>query len=511
MGIASNDTLGLRSVKEISRKPRRDLTPEEDRLQVEKSNYHRLILKNVVRDTYEAIKKARDQPRIGLLLSGGVDSVTILWEMLDAGIKPHIYTFRIPQTESRPRGDLGSDSIKALKLAERYGLTHTVVDMPYDSDVLAEFLVETYRKYGTDLMKSTPDFEVMTIVRQMFIAAEEEGITDLFLGMGDGDIHLVGKSHEMRALYRGFTQNEIDGRRINPYRNPQLLVMQAMANDLGMAAHFPHTLTAHMQPYQGVSWEVTNFPTLKAVSMRAYDKEHQECGVKVMVKPLQTGDTGSREYFDGRLSDSSFARAVAGKDITSAVVLYNVLNPERITSRGSRNFSGEQSEWDWFAHVTEGAEIFQEDARPLLTRGNDGIIRAELPKELTEIMENGPDPFSPFGLEDMAVLDEEGNPDSRIDCFGNAFYQGSAVTCVTCPRAMAGLCGEYDPDNKAGISDCSIWGNMTRRNKTVIEEMRDIYPDQPFKDLWQGYIDLYQKYVSEGLAKEPIFSEDSQK
>lgn len=507
--IASNNTLGLRSVKEIPRKPKRDLTPEEDRIQMEKSRYHRLILRNVVRDTRDAIQEVRSEPRIGLLLSGGVDSVTILWEMLDAGIKPHVYTFRIPQTESRPNGDLGSDAEKAIKLARRYGLSHTVVDLPYDSDVLAEFLIHTYRTYGADRMKSTPDFEVLTIIRQIFLTAHEEGMTDLFLGIGDGDIHLVGKKNEIRGLYRGFTQNEVDGRRISPYRSTQILVIQQMAADLGMAAHFPHTLVAHMQPYQGVSWEVTNFPVLKAVSMRAYEKEQEEADIKVVVKPLQTGDTGSREYFDGRISDSSFAREVAGKEITSAVVLYNVLNPDRINGRKDRVLSFTQTEWDWFSHVTEGAEVFQEDARPLLTRGSDDIVRAELPEELKEVIENGPDPFSPFDLDDMAVLDEEGTPDSRIDCFGNAFYQGASTTCVTCPRALAGLCGEYKPENPSHIRDCSIWGNMTRNNKAAMEEMRDMYAEQPFQAMWQKYVDLFQKYIAEGKASEPVFTENS--
>lgn len=64
-----------------------------------------------------------------LALSGGVDSVTTLFAMLEAGRKPRCYTFYAKGHESR-------DLVSSKALCDHFGLEHVTVPVPVDHDTI---------------------------------------------------------------------------------------------------------------------------------------------------------------------------------------------------------------------------------------------------------------------------------------------------------------------------------------------------------------------------------------
>lgn len=75
----------------------------------------------------ERIMEIDSDGKAALALSGGTDSVTVLFAMLDLGIKPHCYTFYMD-------GIISRDLLSARKLAKDFGLELTEVPIPSDTD-----------------------------------------------------------------------------------------------------------------------------------------------------------------------------------------------------------------------------------------------------------------------------------------------------------------------------------------------------------------------------------------
>lgn len=78
------------------------------------------------------IKEAiQDEKNIALLFSGGTDSLTCLFSMLEINIKPTLYTFFL---EGFPNKDVEYSE----KVASYYNLKHIVIEIPYNVKMLEE-------------------------------------------------------------------------------------------------------------------------------------------------------------------------------------------------------------------------------------------------------------------------------------------------------------------------------------------------------------------------------------
>lgn len=68
------------------------------------------------------------EKRVGLLLSGGTDSMCVMWTLLELGIAVHAYTFHLEGNESK-------DCHAARRAAAIYGVELTDVVIPYQTPV----------------------------------------------------------------------------------------------------------------------------------------------------------------------------------------------------------------------------------------------------------------------------------------------------------------------------------------------------------------------------------------
>lgn len=83
-------------------------------------------LRQLFIERIEAVDPNRDA---GLALSGGVDSMTVLFAMLESGRKPVCYTFVCESTPS-------DDHASSVAVCKHFGLEHVTITIPWDMEKL---------------------------------------------------------------------------------------------------------------------------------------------------------------------------------------------------------------------------------------------------------------------------------------------------------------------------------------------------------------------------------------
>jgi len=430
------------------------LTKDELALQERRGRYYRKL----VREAVQSFTKGVDKNKVGILLSGGVDSTITLWTLLELNIRPYVYTFHLSSTEG-----LSSDAQKAQTLAEKYGLPFRVIEMPTDPDTLAKQIYDLDTRYPG--LESRPDFEVVPIFEEIIREARDrDGVTHVFSGIGDSAIHLLGRKMEIRGRYGRMGISETNARRMLQVENgDQTEILTSMANDLGSQLCLPLQVVAVMQPYYDVPWHVMNTPRLKHITLNQFAVEEANSGIKVVVAPMQNGDSGGRAYYDSMIPASQYAHDFVGREVTSAIVYYNALR-----SRYRKRESTPSKFWDWYSYVTDGIELPEGYKVPVDMRTGKTIL-PESAKEsegeglFDDIMDDGTE----------FKLDENGEIDRRADCFGNPFYEGDDAAMTSCPRAQAGLCSKYNPDARYAITKCEIWDQWNGANVEFLKTLAE--------------------------------------
>lgn len=441
---------------------------DELALQRSRSRYLKDMLLNVCEDF-----KPQEDGKAGIFLSGGVDSTTILWAMLNRGMRPYVYTFKLPTTEH-----LSKDAFKAKTLAERYDLPFRIIEFPDDPNWLARRVESVYHGEVTEI-DNRADFEVCTLWDYMLEqAAEMDGITHLFSGIADGNINLLSRKIEIRARQNLMSQAEQDYRRLDSANANQTYELVNLAQKHGIELVLPLAITANTASYYKVPWHVVNIPRLKAIMMDAWLEEEEDSGIKAVVSPMQCGDTGSREYFDSLLSKSSYAAELSGRTITSAIPYYNDLKRIR---HGGKPESDENypMPYEWLGYVTENRPIIKGSGATITLKDPNDDNRGIDPRELftNEVDEDDIFAVSEPEIPDF-ILDDNGNPDTRLDCFGNEFWQGDSVTYTKCPRARAGFCGKYHDNPPFEMDQCEMWGVFKNRCVTFLERISEMTTGQ---------------------------------
>jgi asparagine synthetase B (glutamine-hydrolysing) len=128
-----------------------------------------------------------------LFFSGGVDSTTILFALLELGRKPDLISFKQDGIESE-------DAHIGREIAEEYGLKYNIVEIPSDKKGILE-----------DVAKVIPQLEyplkthVQCSIPFMHMCPElvKMGHTKAFTGLAAGDIYGLDKRTSMRYAEHG--------------------------------------------------------------------------------------------------------------------------------------------------------------------------------------------------------------------------------------------------------------------------------------------------------------------
>lgn len=470
----------------------RPLTPEEDEQQRVRGLHFAALLDEVTADMVRATE------RHAILLSGGVDSTTTLVAMIRAGARPICLTMATPRYQTTKEGaplldgdgqrvlKLSSDARKAQRLAAHYGLEFHTVMLPEEPEFVAA-RIEEILEADDEIHINKPTLEVLFVMDRLMSAARDLGADAIFSGMGDSAIHLLGRENEIQGRRGIFLTPEADARRIGNVNDPQIPALTKLAHGLGVQLCLPITMTTRMFPYQGVPWHVMNFPRKKAITIRPYEADFEAAGVLVAAQPMQTGDSGSKEYFEAMIGGSARAAALTGLAAPTPRTYYNALSRKH-QGGNPAGMSHKHDAWEtWRANVEGVAPSAKFTPHWEVVGG-----RAALPPEIDSAGLDGDGEVGLFAeagdpLEEYTLDPATGLPDTRVDCWGVPFYEGPGWAQSACARAQAGLCGVYRPEAPVNITLCehfSFWGRITGREST---EIADVYGDRPVAAVYRAW------------------------
>lgn len=463
----------------------RILTPEEDALQLERGKHYKSILHQVCGDFARAAEEKGEN--VGIMLSGGVDSTVILWTLINLGVKPYVYTFRLPN-KSTP----SADEAKAEAMAKHYELPFRLIRMTNDPDELTRKIIEADRicREGGFEMRSRADFESLTIMREMMREAiAQDDVRLMFSGIGEGPLYFLGRKKEIRGRYGDYTTTAMNMENLYFVDVQQNRAFTLLAEVDGVTLCLANAIAASTMPYIDVPWHVINTPRKKEITLRAYKSEEKLGPIAPAVMPMQCGSSGAREYFDSMIPRSAVAQATVGGNISSAVVLYNAMKKARGEDDGVVYKLDRPG--DWMDYINGDLDEMPDDSIGFY---DPEKFRAIPPREETGLFG---DLFAP----DEEDPQEESNKDKyrddpRVDCMGTPFWMDQADP--SCPYAAAGWATRplRKGDPRHHITECSIWIPYGEDNSDYIRDLglRTASHYRELYDLWsQRVMDMYRE------------------
>jgi asparagine synthetase B (glutamine-hydrolysing) len=266
-------------------------------------------MKPDVRKVLSAWALSIPEHRVAVLLSGGIDSASILFALLDAGKDVDAYSFALA-------GYPSTDFLAARALARSLGIGFRPVYLPRDLAILKRDVVRLTREIGARSKTAVECFW------PMLYAYPETAETVVASGMG-ADGHFCISKRGMIHF-----RDRIDEFRRGLYANPdyaQAPLHHAFAASLGKRAEMPYLSDAMRAEFLGTSWRSINTPHQKQAILDAYPEQF----VRMRVRPhtnLQLGDSGIAEQFEALLRSDWNPRNQA----RSVVALYNAARDGRL-------------------------------------------------------------------------------------------------------------------------------------------------------------------------------------
>lgn len=222
--------------------------------------------------------------KAALLFSGGTDSLTILWTLLDKGIEVTCYTFRLKQVISR-------DSKAAKRAARHWGVKQILVAVPHQ--LAPELSVDV--QHVTRLIQSPrkTHVEVMWGYWHLFKRVKEQVV---FSGLQADTLY--GSSKSMAIKYSKASRQVFASARRKLLSNQG---QEGYQQAYKIAAHFnkefytPYTDSEIRDFMLRFTWSELNRPKQKMPAVLGFNKEFASIPIYRRNDNMQCG-SGVREY-----------------------------------------------------------------------------------------------------------------------------------------------------------------------------------------------------------------------
>lgn len=251
----------------------------------------------------KATANAAPAQRVGIALSGGVDSCSILAAMLLNGLRPTVVSYTPSTHES-------TDFQMARKCAEDLGLPFVPVVVPMELEEL-EPVVRSVIDFG---YKTKLEVECLTPMRFVVQAAEEEGLWQLFTGdQADGffiNNNWMARNFDRARGIPGYRRTAVkvddDPWRIDQLRNIYWNEDRSCSKALQTMARQEHSVDvvvpyrdeAIREAFRGSLWRDVNEPRVKEPIRLAFK---EVLNVTFPTRPLPVNLHKGDSYFAERL------------------------------------------------------------------------------------------------------------------------------------------------------------------------------------------------------------------
>ena len=208
-----------------------------------------------VHDTLIELTKTIDEDTVAISLSSGIDSMSVLFALLECKKNVVVYSFTLEDRESR-------DFREAKSLAKSLGLTFVPIILPTDIETLKQDVLmlgnDYHCKKKTDYICTWPYLYLTKAVKEKILAT----------GMAADGHFVISKKGVLHY------KNDVETFRKNYFSNPsrcQLPQRTKLAEECGLKLFEPY-LTKEMYDYLLHStWEECNKPQQKMPIRRAFE------------------------------------------------------------------------------------------------------------------------------------------------------------------------------------------------------------------------------------------------
>lgn len=228
---------------------------------------------------------------VGVLLSSGVDSNSVLFACLELGLNVTAYSFTLDTHESR-------DFKYARRTSEALGVPFVPVLLPTTPEHLKK-----YMKYAVEIgCRSKTDFECSWPMLYAMRRMARAGIGHVLSATAADSHFALSKKANMHYkdkvdLYRTIVFSK---------RNTgQKLILRRVATSLGMAYMTPFDTTRMCSELHGYTWEELNKPKQKQPIRDSFPEYFERISVTNHTN-LQLGDSGIAEHFKLLLEDEDW-------------------------------------------------------------------------------------------------------------------------------------------------------------------------------------------------------------
>lgn len=241
-------------------------------------------LREVLRDV---VGQSLDDGEPALLLSGGTDSLTILWTLLDLGERPRCYTFRLASHESQ-------DARASALAAKVWGVPHEIVAVPdaHAGDLAREVgqvvrLIGSSRKTHVECM--WPLWHVARHVREGAVFAGLQADTLYGTSRSWAIKHARDPAGFLAARQRAVLDPDQEG-------------LRQLGRILGDRLRAPYAHPAVRDLLMAFSWAELNRPRQKMPARVAFADRYRQAPIWRRNENLQC-ESGVREHLGALLWD----------------------------------------------------------------------------------------------------------------------------------------------------------------------------------------------------------------
>lgn len=239
----------------------------------------------------QAVSRLLGDAAPALLFSGGTDSSTVLWTLLDLGARPACYTFTL-------QGSASLDLPAARAITKYYGLTLNEVVIPRKLDVLKADVAKAVavgarKKVHVQCLQ--PLFHLLPAIAEHHV----------FTGLNADDWWGTAASDAIRhskdeALFRRVRQQ-----RFADQTSSGFAFWNAVTEQSGKQLCAPYRDPALVLWLLSQSWKQLNTPRQKWPALLDFMPEFTACGVWRRNVNLQCA-SGIREWHEELLADRSY-------------------------------------------------------------------------------------------------------------------------------------------------------------------------------------------------------------
>ena len=257
----------------------------------------------MLKEILESEAKQYKNNSVGVLLSAGVDSQSVLFSLLSVGNKPVVYSFTLDNHESK-------DYLKAKEVARKFNLKFVPIILPTNLDILKMDL-KRLKNYGAtnkvDFECGFPMLYAYPTIKEKIVASGMAADANFCLSK-KGMLHYKDRLDDFRDMM------------FNDPKVVQINTHTALAKKYNKIIWFPYLGSNVRKHFRGTTWDEINKPKQKQPIRDTYPEWFKISQPTLHVN-LQKGDSGIDDLFHSLIyTDWNIGNFKSVKGILNAVV-----------------------------------------------------------------------------------------------------------------------------------------------------------------------------------------------